>query len=157
MNTWCTNKEISKISLLRWKWKITVIKQIDNKIVELKNKSAYHKPNTRSLGNHHIRKTCLLYVKYFMKDEGLMKDLGVAMGNWSYYSYYRQYPLFLLLCSASGQWLQPIFRQFVNLIKHCLIQQHSRWSISYHILSEEKKETNQFFNQNRWRNNSKSN
>lgn len=34
--------------------------------------------------------------------------------------------------------LQPIFRHFANLIKHCIMQQYSRWNRSNHILSQEK-------------------
>ena len=39
-----------------------------------------------------------------------------------------------------GQRLQPIFRQFVNLINHNKIQWYSRWNTSNRILSEEKKQ-----------------
>ena len=55
INTWFTKKGISKISLLEWK--TTEIKQIDNDIVQLKNKSAFYKASTNSPGNHQFRKT----------------------------------------------------------------------------------------------------
>ena len=34
--------------------------------------------------------------------------------------------------------LQPIFRQFVNLIKHCATERYSRYDTNNHMLSEEK-------------------
>ena len=44
INTWCTTKGISRMYLLEWK--TTVIKEIGNKITELKNKPACHKAST---------------------------------------------------------------------------------------------------------------
>ena len=44
-----------------------------------------------------------------------------------------------------GGRLQPIFRQFVNLVNHKSIQWYSRWNTSNRMLNEEKaKETDQF-------------
>ena len=39
-------------------------------------------------------------------------------------------------------WFRPIFRQFVNLIKHNTMQHYSRWNTSNHMLSEKKKKQN---------------
>ena len=55
INTWRTKKGISKIFLLERK--TTITKQIDNKIVELKNRSSYHKASTNLPRNHQIRKS----------------------------------------------------------------------------------------------------
>lgn len=54
VNTWCTKKQIFKISLLERK--TTVIKQNDNKFFILKTIQACHAASTKSLGNYQIRK-----------------------------------------------------------------------------------------------------
>ena len=48
-------------------------------------------------------------------------------------------PCILYIARRFGWRLQPIFRQFVNLINHNTIQWYSRWNTSNHMLSEEKK------------------
>lgn len=47
VNTWCSKKEISNISLLEWK--TTVIKQTHNKVVELKHKSSHHNASKKNI------------------------------------------------------------------------------------------------------------
>ena len=49
-------------------------------------------------------------------------------------------PCILYIVRRFGRRLQPIFRQFVNLINHNTVQRYSRWNTSNHVLSEEKKQ-----------------
>ena len=48
-------------------------------------------------------------------------------------------PCILYVARRFGRRLQPILRQFVNLINHNKIQWYSRWNTSNYMLSEEKK------------------
>ena len=52
--------------------------------------------------------------------------------------YFSINPLFILLCDVSGEIIQPIFRHFVNLIKHFTVQWYSRRNAGNDMLSEEK-------------------
>ena len=51
-------------------------------------------------------------------------------------------PCVLYIVWSFGQRLHPIFRQFVNLIIYNTMQWYSRWNMSNHMLSEEKKHKN---------------
>ena len=51
-------------------------------------------------------------------------------------------PCIFSIARCFGQRLQPIFRQFVNLINHNTIQWYSRWNVSNRMLSEEKSKRN---------------
>ena len=69
-------KGISKISLLALLgWKITVIKQIDNKIVELKNRAACHKA-INSPSNHQISK-----ISVDLQQNYIPRPIDKASGN----------------------------------------------------------------------------
>ena len=51
-------------------------------------------------------------------------------------------PCILYIAQRSGWRLQPILRQFANLINHNTdtVQQYSRWNTSNHVLSEKKEQ-----------------
>ena len=85
INTWCTEKEISNLSLLEWK--TTVNKKIDNKIINVRNDQIrktltdFHQnyiviPRDKASGKVAIicKRICALT---------LMKELGVTKGNWN--------------------------------------------------------------------------
>lgn len=84
-NTWCTEKEISNLSLLEWK--STVNKKIGNKIINVRNDQIrktltdFHQnyiviPRDKASGKVAIicKRFCALT---------LMKELGVTKGNWN--------------------------------------------------------------------------
>ena len=81
-------------------------------------------------------------------------EMGKKWGRasrWKKVQLYLIFPLIqciLLLHNVSGERLQPIFRQFVNLIKHCTIQPYCSWNRSTVITCWVKKKEQKLINTN---------
>ena len=68
--------------------------------------------------------------------------LWVSGSKWKLILIFSTNPCILYIAQCFGQRLQPISRQFANLIHHNTIQWYSRWNTSNRMLSEEKSKRN---------------